>query len=103
MTNFFKGYTLIYYISEADRRGKEIFTAMRIVIVGAGKVGSTLAFQLVKEGHDVVVIDTNEERIKELQNMADIMTICGNGANEEILKEAEVNQSDILIAATSAD
>ena len=66
-------------------------------------VGSTLAFQLVKEGHDVVVIDTNEERIKELQNMADIMTICGNGANEEILKEAEVDQSDILIAATSAD
>lgn len=103
MTNFFTGYTLIYYISGADRRGKEIFTAMRIVIVGAGKVGSTLAFQLVKEGHDVVVIDTNEERIKELQNMADIMTICGNGANEEILKEAEVDQSDILIAATSAD
>ena len=68
MTNFFTGYTLIYYISGADRRGKEIFTAMRIVIVGAGKVGSTLAFQLVKEGHDVVVIDTNEERIKELHS-----------------------------------
>lgn len=76
---------------------------MRIVIVGAGKVGSTLAFQLVKEGHDVVVIDTNEEKINDLQNMADIMTICGNGANEEILREAEVDQSDILIAATSAD
>lgn len=76
---------------------------MRIVIIGAGKVGSTLAFQLVKEGHDIVVIDTNENRIGDLQNMADIMTICGNGANEEILREAEVDQCDILIAATSAD
>ncbi len=76
---------------------------MRIIIVGAGKVGSTLAFQLVKEGHDVVVIDTNEERLNSLQNMSDIMTLCGNGAKAEVLMEAEAGQSDIVIAATSAD
>ena len=76
---------------------------MRIVIIGAGKVGSTLAFQLVKEGHDVVVIDTEEERIKDLQNMTDIMALCGNGAKIDVLEEAEAGFSDIVIAATSAD
>lgn len=76
---------------------------MKIVIVGAGKVGSTLAFQLVKEGHEVVVVDTNIERLNDLQNMVDIMTLCGNGASAEILKEAEVKESDLVIAATSAD
>ena len=76
---------------------------MRIIVIGAGKVGSTLAFQLVKEGHDIVVIDTNEERLSALQNMSDIMTLCGNGAKAEVLMEAEAGQSDIVIAATSAD
>ncbi len=76
---------------------------MKIVIVGAGKVGSTLAFQLVKEGHAVVVVDTNIDRLNNLQNMADIMTLCGNGASSETLKEAEADASDLVIAATSAD
>ncbi len=76
---------------------------MRIIVIGAGKVGSSLAFQLVKEGHDVVVIDISEERLTQLQNSIDIMTIIGNGASSEIQKEAEVKQSDIVIAATSAD
>lgn len=76
---------------------------MNIVVIGAGKVGSTLASQLVKEGHEVVVIDTDEERLGALQNMIDIMTLCGNGASEEILKEAEVADCDLVIAATSAD
>ena len=53
---------------------------MKVVIIGAGKVGSTLAGELVKEGHEVLVIDTNEERLEEIQNRIDIMTLCGNGA-----------------------
>ncbi|MBQ7874198.1 MAG: Trk system potassium transporter TrkA [Oscillospiraceae bacterium] len=76
---------------------------MKIVIIGAGKVGSTLASQLVKEGHEVIVIDTDEERLNSLQNMIDIMTLCGNGASAEILGEAEVSNCDLVIAATSAD
>lgn len=76
---------------------------MRIIIIGAGKVGSTLASQLVKEGHEVIVMDTNQERLDELQNRIDIMTICGNGASKEYLEEAEVAESDLVIAATSAD
>lgn len=76
---------------------------MRIIVIGAGKVGSTLASQLVKEGHEVVVMDTNQERLDELQNRIDIMTLCGNGASKEYLEEAEVAESDLVIAATSAD
>ncbi len=76
---------------------------MKIIVIGAGKVGSTLAGQLVKEGHEVVVMDTNQERLDELQNRIDIMTLCGNGASKEYLEEAEVAECDLVIAATSAD
>ena len=76
---------------------------MKIIVIGAGKVGCTLATQLVKEGHEVVVMDTNQERLDELQNRIDIMTLCGNGASKEYLAEAEVDTSDLVIAATSAD
>ena len=76
---------------------------MVIVVIGAGKVGSTLAAQLVKEGHEVVVMDTNQERLEMLQNSIDIMTLCGNGASKEYLAEAEVDKCDLVIAATSAD
>ncbi|MBQ5322353.1 MAG: NAD-binding protein, partial [Oscillospiraceae bacterium] len=76
---------------------------MKVVIIGAGKVGSTLAGELVKEGHEVLVMDTNEERLEDLQNRIDIMTLCGNGASKEYLEEAEIAESDLVIAATSAD
>ncbi|MBR3610768.1 MAG: Trk system potassium transporter TrkA [Oscillospiraceae bacterium] len=76
---------------------------MKIVVIGAGKVGSTLAAQLVKEGHEVLVLDTNQERLEMLQNRIDIMTLCGNGASKECLEEAEAADCDIVIAATSAD
>ncbi|MBR3952421.1 MAG: Trk system potassium transporter TrkA [Oscillospiraceae bacterium] len=76
---------------------------MKIVVIGAGKVGSTLAAQLVKEGHEVLVLDTNQERLEMLQNRIDIMTLCGNGASKECLEEAEAAECDIVIAATSAD
>ena len=55
---------------------------MKIIVIGAGKVGSTLAAQLVKEGHEVIVMDTNQVRLDELQNRIDIMTLCGNGASK---------------------
>ena len=76
---------------------------MKIVVIGAGKVGSTLASQLVKEGHEVLVMDKDQERLDFLQNRIDIMTLCGNGASKEYLAEAEVTDSDLVIAATSAD
>ena len=76
---------------------------MKVVIVGDGKVGFTLADQLAKEGHDVVVIDKNKAVLNQLSEQLDVMVIPGNGASLTVQREAGVGESDVLIAATSAD
>lgn len=76
---------------------------MKIVIVGDGKVGSALTVQLSKEGHDVVVIDSNQMVLQEIQQSWDVSVVHGNGATLQIQKMANVDNSDLLIAATSAD
>lgn len=76
---------------------------MKIVIVGDGKVGSALTVQLSKEGHDVVVIDSNKMVLQEAQQFLDVSVVHGNGATVKTQKLANVNNSDLLIAATSAD
>ena len=76
---------------------------MKIVIVGDGKVGSALTEQLSKENHDVVVIDSNKMVLQEAQQALDVNVVHGNGASLKIQKLANVDTSDLLIAATSAD
>ncbi|MCI8272416.1 MAG: Trk system potassium transporter TrkA [Erysipelotrichaceae bacterium] len=76
---------------------------MKIVIVGDGKVGFTLAKQLDKEGHDVTIIEEKQRVLNSTMNLLDVVGIQGNGANYDIQKEANVKEADILIAATSAD
>ena len=76
---------------------------MKIVVVGDGKVGSTIANQLSLEGHDVIVIDNNAAVLANSGNTMDIFCIEGNGATASVLKEAGIQNTDVLIAATSAD
>ncbi|WP_304509566.1 Trk system potassium transporter TrkA [Anaerotignum sp.] len=76
---------------------------MKIVIVGDGKVGSTIANQLSLEGHDVIVIDRNPSVLTNAGNTMDIFCIEGNGATAYVLRDAGVKNADILIAVTSAD
>ncbi len=76
---------------------------MRILIVGDGKVGHTLATELLREGHDITIIDQNEEVIKKTTDNLDVICVHGNGANAATLMEAEVGRADILIAATATD
>lgn len=76
---------------------------MKIVIIGDGKVGNTLMKQLSKEGHDIVIIDNNMEVLERALNSYDVMTINGNGASYPVQKQAGVDKSDLLIAATSSD
>lgn len=76
---------------------------MRIVIVGAGQVGSYLAERLSIEGQDVVVIDSSAARVKELQDTLDALVIQGNGATPSVLEEAGVADAEMLIAVTSQD
>ncbi|MDL2258760.1 Trk system potassium transporter TrkA [Eubacteriales bacterium OttesenSCG-928-K08] len=76
---------------------------MNIVIVGDGKVGYTLTKMLSQEGHDIVVIDSNAHVLKESQDMLDVAVVHGNGACVEVQLEAQVPESELLIAATSSD
>ena len=76
---------------------------MRILIVGDGKVGHTLATELLREGHDITMIDQDDEVIKKTTDDLDVMCVHGNGANASTLIEADVCRADILIAATATD
>ena len=76
---------------------------MNIIIVGCGKVGTTLAEQLTNEGHDITVIDTNEEAIKRVTTLCDVMGVCGNGVVHRIQQEAGISYADMFIAMTGSD
>ena len=76
---------------------------MRIIIVGAGKVGYALARHLAEDNNDVVVIEENEERRDIVQNNLDVMTLGGNGASAANLLEAGVKEAGMLIAVTASD
>lgn len=76
---------------------------MKIIIVGCGKVGQTLAEQLDKEGNDITVIDRNQSVIEELAGRCDLMYVAGDAINHEVQQEAGVEQADLFIAVTDSD
>ena len=76
---------------------------MKIIIAGDGKVGLALTRLLSEEGHDLVTIDTNREVLERSAQLYDVMAVVGNCATMATLREANVEQADLLIAATSAD
>ena len=76
---------------------------MKIIIVGFGKVGSTLTEQLYSEGHDVVVVDLLEKKLETAVSDYDVMTVQGNGASYNVQLEAGVEEADLLIAVTASD
>jgi trk system potassium uptake protein len=76
---------------------------MRILVVGDGKVGHVLAEHLTREGHDVVIVDTDEEALQRSEDTLDVMCVRGNGANAKTLIDAGAQKTDIVIAATAGD
>lgn len=76
---------------------------MNIIIVGCGKVGSTLAEVLSNEKHNIVVIDSRSEKVSFLTDTFDVMGIVGNGVSHKILKSAGIETADLLIAVTGSD
>ncbi len=76
---------------------------MKIIIVGCGKVGTTLLASLTAEGHDVVGVDTNPDVISYITNIYDAMGVSGNGADCETLEEAGVGTAELFIAVTGSD
>ncbi len=76
---------------------------MRIVIVGAGLVGSTLAETLSRDGHDVSVVDNDAARVRELADAVDVHVVHGNGATAPTLRSAEVEKADLVVATSNSD
>lgn len=76
---------------------------MHIIIVGAGKVGFTLAKNLSQEHHDVTIIDKNEAAIQNASDALDVMCVKGSGVSPAVLKSADVANADFVVAATSMD
>ncbi|MFB6121002.1 MAG: Trk system potassium transporter TrkA [Halobacteriaceae archaeon] len=75
---------------------------MRVVIVGAGEVGSSIAESLAAD-HEVVVVDVDAERVDSLNYSLDVLAITGDGTDLDVLAEAGIGDADILIASTDND
>ena len=76
---------------------------MKIVVVGAGKIGSTMISRLVTEEHDLTVVDKDVSVVSEISNIYDVMCVCGNATDCSVLEEAGVPEADLFIAATASD
>lgn len=76
---------------------------MRVIIAGVGNVGYHLAKLLCEEGQDIVLIDTQAEKLKQAANQVDAGTIRGNSTSYSVLEEAGVSEADLLIAATNSE
>ena len=76
---------------------------MKIIILGAGQVGGTLAANLASEHNDITVVDQDQDRLRELQDRLDIGTVCGSASHPDILDRAGAEDADLLIAVTSSD
>ena len=76
---------------------------MRIIVSGAGEVGSHLAKMLSSENHDIIVIDVDEEKLKILGSSYDLMTLAGSATSLNLLTEAGTNRADLFIAVTHSE
>jgi trk system potassium uptake protein TrkA len=76
---------------------------VRIVILGAGQVGSSVAESLVSEANDITVVDTEPVRLKRLQDRFDLRTVNGNAAHPAVLEQAGALDADLLLAVTQSD
>ncbi len=76
---------------------------MKIVIIGAGKIGMALAETLFREGHEIALVDKDPKRVENAMNDFDVMGIVGNGVNYSVQTEAGVDHADVMIATTDSD
>ncbi|ACR11235.1 Trk system potassium transporter TrkA [Teredinibacter turnerae] len=76
---------------------------MKIIILGAGRVGGTLASNLASEANDITVVDSNEGYLRELRDRIDIGVVAGHASHPEVLLRAGIEDADMLIAVTGVD
>ena len=76
---------------------------MKIIILGAGQVGGTLAEHLASEANDITVVDTDGERLRDLGDRLDIRTVQGRASFPTVLRQAGADDADMLVAVTNSD
>jgi trk system potassium uptake protein len=76
---------------------------MKIVILGAGQVGSSVAEGLVSEQNDITVVDLDAQRLRALEDRLDLRTVMGSAAHPSVLKQAGIEDADLLVAVTQSD
>ena len=76
---------------------------MKIIILGAGQVGGSVAESLVSEQNDITVVDLDPQRLRALQERLDLRTVVGSGAHPSVLTEAGIEDADLLVAVTQSD
>lgn len=76
---------------------------MNIIVIGNGKVGFSLAKQLVHENHDITVVDVREDALKHAADLLDIMVVRGNGVSAATLLQAGAKDADLVVATTNSD
>jgi trk system potassium uptake protein TrkA len=76
---------------------------MKVIILGAGQVGSSVAENLVRENYDITVVDTDFQRLADLQDRFDLRTVAGSAAHPEILLAAGAEDADMILAVTNSD
>jgi trk/ktr system potassium uptake protein len=76
---------------------------VKIVILGAGQVGSTVAESLVSEANDITIVDIDSARLRNLQDRLDLRTVLGSAAHPSVLVEAGIEDCDLVIAVTQSD
>jgi len=76
---------------------------MKIVILGAGQVGASVAESLVSEQNDITVVDIDGPRLRALQDRLDLRTVTGNASHPSVLREAGIEDADLLVAVTQSD
>jgi len=76
---------------------------LKIIILGAGQVGSTLAESLVSEANDLTVVDINADKLRLLQDRLDLRTVAGEASHPSVLKQAGAEDADMIVAVTQSD
>ena len=76
---------------------------MKIIILGAGQVGASVAENLVNEANDITIVDINAQCLTELQMRLDLRTVIGNCAHPSILERAGAEDADLILAVTDSD
>lgn len=76
---------------------------MKVIILGAGQVGTSVAESLVSEANDITLVDLNAQFLDTLRERFEVRTVCGNGAAPSVLREAGAEDADLLIAVTQSD